>query len=118
MSKLPFCECLLLLLLLLGSAAEADAAPPLRLATFAADVTTPIGHGMMGGLWLSKSVADPLDANGFVLLGDDQPPVGFVSVDWCELRNEALDRWKAVLAVAAETTPERVMVTAVHQHDA
>jgi len=118
MSKLPFCECLLLLLLLWGRATEADAAPPLRLATFAADVTTPIGHGMMGGLWLSKSVADPLEANGFVLLGDDQPPVVFISVDWCEIRNEALDRWKAVLAVAAETTPERVMVTAVHQHDA
>jgi hypothetical protein len=98
--------------------AAATAAPPLRLATFTADVTTPIGHGMMGGLWLSTSVADPLEANGFVLLGGDEPPVVFVSVDWCEIRNDALDRWKAVLAVAAQTTPERVMVTAVHQHDA
>lgn len=110
--------CMITMWLLLGRAAEVDAAPPLRLATFTADVTTPIGHGMMGGLWLSQTVADPLEANGFVLLGDDQPPVVFVSVDWCEIRNEALDRWKAVLAVAAETTPERVMVTAVHQHDA
>ena len=25
------------------------------------DVTVPLGHGMMGGLWLSKSVADPLE---------------------------------------------------------
>jgi hypothetical protein len=112
---------LLTLILLVAAASGAAASPPtapLRLATFTADVTTPIGHGMMGGLWLSKSVADPLEANGFVLLGDDQPPVVFVSVDWCEIRNEALDRWKAVLAVAAETTPERVMVTAIHQHDA
>ncbi len=101
-----------------ASAVQTPPSAPLRLATFTADVTTPIGHGMMGGLWLSKSVADPLEANGLVLLGGDQPPVVFVSVDWCEIRNEALDRWKAVLAVAAATTPERVMVTAVHQHDA
>lgn len=106
------------LLALVGVAHAADSPAPLRLATFTADVTTPIGHGMMGGLWLSKSIADPLEANGFVLLGDDQLPVVFVSVDWCEIRNEALDRWQAVLAVAAKTTPERVMVTAVHQHDA
>jgi hypothetical protein len=101
--------------ILQGAATETS---PLQLSTFTADVTTPIGHGMMGGLWLSETVADPLEANGFVLLGGDQPPVVFVSVDWCEIRNEALDRWKAVLAVAAQTTPERVMVTAVHQHDA
>ena len=118
MSKQPVYKCLIFLLLLLGRASDVDATPSLRLATFTADVTTPVGHGMMGGLWLSQSVADPLEANGFVLFGGDQPPVVFVSVDWCEIRNEALDRWKAVLAVAAETTPERVMVTAVHQHDA
>ncbi|QDT71549.1 hypothetical protein [Lacipirellula limnantheis] len=107
-----------LLMLLTSSAAVAQSAAPLRLATFTADVTVPLGHGMMGGLWRSTSVADPLEANGFVLLGGDQPPVVFVSVDWCEIRNEALDRWKALVAVAAETTPDRVMVTAVHQHDA
>src|SRR5262245_28002565 len=88
-----------------------------RLATFSADVTVPTGHGMMGGAWLSKSVADPLFAHGMVLLGPDQPVV-FVAVDWCEIRNDALARWKEVLAEAAKTTPERVMVCAIHQHDA
>lgn len=106
------------LIMFSGVTRAADSPSRLRLATFTADVTTPIGHGMMGGLWLSKSIADPLEANGLVLLSDDQPPVVFVSVDWCEIRNEALDRWQAVLAVAAKTTPERVMVTTVHQHDA
>lgn len=42
--------------------------PAFRLA-HSADVTVPVGHGMMGGAWLSKSVADPLFANGIVLMG-------------------------------------------------
>jgi len=89
----------------------------LRLATFSADVTVPLGHGMMGGAWLSKRIADPLEANGFVFLGGNLPVV-FVSVDWCEIRNDAYDRWQTVLAAAAGTRPDRVLVTTVHQHDA
>lgn len=91
--------------------------PAFRLATFSADVTVPVGHGMMGGAWLSKSVADPLFANGIVLMGAGAPVV-FVAVDWCEIRNDALTRWQEVLAEAAGTTAERVMVCAIHQHDA
>lgn len=102
------------LLLLLTVTAHAE----FRLATFSADVTVPPGHGMMGGAWLSKSVADPLSARGFVLSGDGFAPVVFVSVDWCEIRNDALTRWQTALADAARTRPERVMVCAVHQHDA
>lgn len=97
-----------------------EAAPEemnLRIAVFEADVTPPIGHGMMGGSWLAKSVVDPLEAHGFVLLGHE-PPVVFVSVDWCELRNDAYFRWQEALARTAGTTPERVMVTTIHQHDA
>ncbi len=88
-----------------------------RLAVFKVDVTVPLNHGMMGGSWLSRRVADPLEANGFVLLGGELPVV-FVSVDWCEIRNEAYERWQAVLAAAAGTRPDHVIVTAVHQHDA
>ncbi len=89
----------------------------IRLATFSADVTVPLGHGMMGGAWLSTSVADPLEAHGLVLLGAGKPVV-FVAVDWCEIRNEAFERWQNVLAEAADTEPVRVMVCTVHQHDA
>ncbi len=89
----------------------------LRIATFSADVTVPLGHGMMGGAWLSKSVADPLEAHGFVVLGGDAPVV-FVAVDWCEIRNDAYEQWQNVLAEAAGTKPDHVLVTTVHQHDA
>lgn len=87
-----------------------------RLATFAADVTVPLGHGMMGGAWVAKSIADPLEARGFVLRDGDLTVV-FVSVDWCEIRNEAYARWQSVLAAAAGTTPERVLISTIHQHD-
>lgn len=90
-----------------------------RLSTFAADVTVPEGHGMMGGAWLSRSVADPLEAIGVVLSGGaDFPPVVLVAVDWCEIRNDAYSRWREALAAAAGTTPDRVLVASVHQHDA
>jgi hypothetical protein len=41
-----------------------------------------------------------------------------VAVDWCEIRNDAHDRWRAALADAAGTSPDRVLVSSVHQHDA
>lgn len=103
---------------MVGLAAEPRAAEAeYRLATFSADITVPVGHGMMGGAWLSTRVADPLEAHGLVLLGVDRPVV-WVALDWCEVRNEALERWQQVLAEAAGTDRERVMVCAVHQHDA
>ncbi len=119
MNRLPMPAWVLLLVCCLLSRAgrAAEGATRLRLATFSADVTVPLGHGMMGGSWLSKSIADPLEAHGFVLL-DGGAPVVFVSVDWCEIRNDAYERWQTVLAKAAGTKPERVVVTAVHQHDA
>jgi hypothetical protein len=87
------------------------------LAPFAADVTVPVGHAMMGGLWRAVRIADPLEARGFVLCGGGRPIV-FAAVDWCEIRNAALERWQTLLAEAAGTSPDRVLVVAVHQHDA
>lgn len=111
--------CVIVLLWIGFSSGPPHAPPPprFRLAVFNAEVTVPMNHGMMGGSWLSQSVADPLEANGFVLLGGAKPVV-FVSVDWCEIRNQAYARWQTVLAEAARTTPDHVMVMTVHQHDA
>ena len=90
---------------------------PYAIATFSADVTVPVGHGMMGGYWKATSVADPLTAKGVVLWGGGQPVV-FVAVDWCEIRNDAYDRWREVIAAVAGTTRERVLVSSIHQHEA
>ncbi len=89
-----------------------------RLAPFSAEVTVPVGHALMGGgIAPAKRVEDPLWAHGFVLLGPDQPVV-LVSVDWCEIRDDAYTSWREALARAAHTTPSRVLVSSVHQHDA
>jgi hypothetical protein len=88
-----------------------------RLSTFSADVTPPIGHPLMGGgIAPAKTIVDPLFARGFVLLGAGKPII-LVAVDWCEIRNDAYERWRTVLAQAADTDPRRVMVASVHQHD-
>lgn len=103
------------------AAAQPDASrdkPAFRVAWFQADVTVPMGHRLMGILPArAERVADPLEARGFVVLGPDAPIV-WVAVDWCEIRNEAHDRWREVLASAAGTDPARVIVTCLHQHDA
>jgi hypothetical protein len=65
----------------------------------------------------SQRVADPLSAHGFVLLGEDLPIV-LCAVDWCEIRNGAYDQWRDALAASAGTTRQRVLVCALHQHDA
>lgn len=96
----------------------ASAAGGFRIATFRYDVTPPTGHPLCGG-WIPpvKSVDDPLEAIGFVLLGAGEPVV-VCSVDWTGLLNDAHVQWRAALAEAAGTTPERVAVQCVHQHDA
>ena len=90
-----------------------------RLAPFSADVTPPIGHACMGGgIKPVEKIGDPLSAHGFVLLSPNQKPIVVVSIDWCEIRNDAFERWREALAEAAKTDKERVLVSAIHQHDA
>lgn len=93
---------------------------PWMLATFTADVTPPIGHPCMGGgIAPAREIIDKLEAIGFVLSGGTLAgPLLFVVLDWCELRNDAYDRWREVLAQTAGTDIEHVLVTTVHQHDA
>jgi hypothetical protein len=90
----------------------------LRMAPFRFDVTPPEGHPLCGG-WIKpvKSVADPLEAIGFVLMGAGDPIV-VCTVDWTGILNRAHVEWRTALAKAAGTTPERVAVQCVHQHDA
>src|SRR3954467_13230627 len=93
-------------------------AMPLHIATFACDVTPPLGHPLCGG-WIEpvRGVDDPLQALGVVLLGGTRPVV-FCVLDWVAVRNEAFRSWRRALAEAAHTTPEHVHVHAVHPHNA
>ena len=100
-----------------GHAAEASAGE-LRIATFRFDVTPPKGHSCCGG-WIKpiEVVDDPLEAVGIVLLGAGKPIV-LCAVDWTGLLNEAHVQWRTALAQGAGTTPDRVAVHCVHQHNA
>src|SRR6476659_9221243 len=101
-------------------ATPSAAAEPTQLliAPFRFDVTPPIGHPLCGG-WIKPMVdcADELEAIGFVLLGSGSPIV-ICAVDWTGICNEAHVAWRSAMAEAAGTTPERVTVHCVHQHDA
>jgi hypothetical protein len=72
---------------------------------------------MGGGIAPVKKIDDPLLAHGFVLIGARKPIV-VVAVDWCEIRNDAYERWRDAFAEAAGTDKARVLVSCLHQHDA
>src|SRR5208282_4013840 len=75
----------------------------LRLATFVAEVTPPLKHPCMGGgIAPVARIDDPLFVHGFVLLGAGKPIV-LVAVDWCEIRNDAYERWRQAVAEAVKT---------------
>lgn len=107
-----------LLLVALASARTPSAEPqPLRLATFRADVTPPLGSVLChGSIAPAKELVDPLSARGIVLFGAGDPIV-LCAVDWVAISNEAHDSFRQQLADAVGTSPDRVAVHTVHQHD-
>src|SRR5512140_3775321 len=103
------------------STAQPSAPPPstnsaLRVATFDIDATPPVG---------SLLAYDPvtnhwdlgLRCRGIVLLGAGEPIV-LCAVDWIGIANEGNVVFRRRLADAAGTTPQRVAVHTLHQHDA
>ncbi|MBI2435528.1 MAG: hypothetical protein HYV26_21960 [Candidatus Hydrogenedentes bacterium] len=90
-----------------------------RLATFQADVTPPLGAPLCGGaVKPAEKIDDPLGARGLVLLVEGQAPIVLFAVDWVGIANSGWDTWREALAGAAGTSAERVAVQTLHQHDA
>ena len=58
-----------------------------------------------------------LRCRGIVITGAQQPIV-LCAVDWIGIANEGHDAFRSALAEAAGTSPERVAVHTLHQHDA
>lgn len=90
----------------------------IRLAVFRADITPPTGSPLSGG-WIKpvESVTDPLYALGVVLFGAEAP-VLLCALDWCGIGCEDHLRWREALAASVGTTPDRVTIHCVHQHNA
>ena len=89
---------------------------PLRVATFDVDATPPLGY-MMAYDPVVRLDAMTLRCRGVVLLSQAEPIV-LCAVDWIGIANEAHDAFRERLAKAAGTTPDRVAVHTLHQHDA
>ncbi|HEX4212553.1 MAG TPA: hypothetical protein VIA06_04390 [Candidatus Dormibacteraeota bacterium] len=85
---------------------------------FVCDVTPPMGSPLCLGLVEpARAVDDALQCRGLVILGREAPIV-LCAVDWVGIANSSHLHWRSVLAQAAGTSPERVAVHTVHQHDA
>ncbi|MFO0909439.1 MAG: hypothetical protein U0794_13985 [Isosphaeraceae bacterium] len=89
-----------------------------HLARFAVDATPPSGHSLCGG-WIKPVVGvdDPLSLRGIVLMGAGLPIV-LATLDWTGVMDESHRLWTEALAEAAHTTPDRVALHCVHQHNA
>ena len=99
-----------------GAPARADADAVLTVATFDVDATPPVGAAMAYGPAV-KEADLALRCRGIVLSGAGAPIV-LCAIDWIGVGNAAHDAFREALAVAAGTTPDRVAVHALHQHDA
>jgi hypothetical protein len=112
------------ILLAVGFGADAAESPvlahsnsaALRVATFDIDATPPIGSWMaydpVTNIWEMG-----LRARGIVLLGAGEPIV-LCALDWIGIANEGQDAFRTALGQAVGTSPRRVTVHTLHQHDA
>src|ERR1700709_2644887 len=103
---------LFLAALLLCAPLRAD---ELKVAVFDVDATPPVG-AMMAYDPVKAQGELGLRARGIVLLGAGEPIV-LCAVDWIGIANDGHDVFCQALAEAAGTTPSRVAVHTLHQHD-
>lgn len=105
---------IVLVLTLLGGAVRAGDGS-LRVGVFRVDVSPALGSPVAYAP--ARKIEDPLSARGVVLLGAGEPVV-LCAVDSIGIGNEGFEQWREGLARAAGTTPQRVAVHVLHQHDA
>jgi len=108
----------ILILIGLVSIVASVPAAQLRIATFQADVTPPIGAPLCnGGVAPAKKIIAPLSARGVVILNSGKPIV-LCAFDWVGVGSGAHTEYRQILARAAGTTADRVTIHTLHQHDA
>jgi len=95
--------------------AEAAGAPGRRLATFACDVTTPLGSTIYGHE--VTTIEHRLSAKG-VVLDDGGRRYVLCALDWRSVSRAINSLFRSKLAEAAGTTPAQVAVQCIHQHTA
>ncbi|GAA5504649.1 hypothetical protein [Novipirellula caenicola] len=86
------------------------------IATFDIDATPPVGFMMAYDRVRSHGELG-LRCRGVVIMGAGDPIV-LCAVDWIGIGNQSQDVFRDRIAKAAKTTPTRVAVHTLHQHDA
>ncbi|GIW97803.1 MAG: hypothetical protein KatS3mg111_1136 [Pirellulaceae bacterium] len=92
------------------------AAEPLQMASFEVRIDPRVGKPLAYDPMVEST--GPLSCRGIVLLPRDQSAIVLAAVDWLGVANEAQTVFKQKIARAAHTDPQRVLVHALHQHDA
>lgn len=91
----------------------------MQIVHFQTDITPPIGHPLCAGWYPScQGVKDRIFANGVIFQPAEGRAIVLCALDWAELSNGEYEIWKARLAAAVDTTPDRVSVHCTHAHDA
>jgi hypothetical protein len=91
----------------------------LTAAPFSADITPPPGSPLCFSLVEpAKEVSAPLKAKGIALFPAGQAPIILCALDWLGIGGASYTDWKTALAQALRTSPDRVALHTVHQHDA
>lgn len=92
------------------------AADTLKVCSFDVDATPPVGTALVYDK-MTNSWDQSLRAKGIILTGAGKPIV-LCAIDWIGIANEGYDEFRKTMAEAAGTTPDRVALHALHQHDA
>ncbi len=114
---MKYCFTFTLLLIAASFVSPCGAAEALKIATFQADVTPPLGSPLChGNVRPAEEIVDRLSARGIILLTEKKPIV-LCSVDWVAISNTSHDEFREAIAEAVGTGTDRVSVHTVHQHD-
>ncbi len=87
-----------------------------RLGTFDVDASPPTGSPLAYDP--TKGIQTPLSCRGIVLQVDSEKPIVLCAVDWIGISSGGQTVFKEAFATAVNTTPDRVVIHALHQHDA
>ena len=90
-------------------------AAPLKAAVCDIDATPPVGSQLANDIMDRREAS--LRLKGIVLIGNDKPIV-LVAVDWIGIGGAGYTAFREAIATAVGTTPQRVAVHCLHQHDA
>jgi hypothetical protein len=102
-------------LLIALCAGQSLPAQTIRVGTFDVDATPQVGSPLAYDPM--KEATGRLSCRGLVLTGSGKPIV-ICAVDWLGVANAANEQFRRTLADAVGTSMERVVMHALHQHDA